>query len=151
MSHYKFRLFDDFTYATGKTFSKSVTFRDKKNIPRLHISEDGVITIFKNYAWDGCSPKIRMFDWYYVGTPDGTMNKIKGKPKTYFASLVHDALYQFMSHPEMPFKRSEMDKLFFELMRQSEYSLRGLYYVAVRVFGGLYHRVMKCVRYLFRK
>ncbi len=148
MSHWKFYLAHDYAYHLGKAFSKTVNFQDENGKTRLRISQDGLITVFKGYAWDGCSPKLRVFDWCYIGAPDGTVKKVTGKPKTYFASLIHDALYQFMDHPEMPLTRKEMDKLFLALMQQSRFSLRGVYYLAVRTVGGAYHALMKGVRFL---
>lgn len=143
MNHYKFILEHDFTFSIDQEFSQDVTFVDQSNTPRLHISHDGKITVYKGYAWDGCSPKISIFDWIYIGTPDGTMNKSTGKPKTYFASLIHDALYQFLDHPSMPLRRKEIDQIFLVLMTQSRFSLRWPYYAAVRLLGGVFHYLMK--------
>ena len=56
--------------------------------------EGGKLTIKKNYSWNGCSPKVKLFGRIY-GTPEGPMMK-DGKPQTYYATMVHDALYQFI-------------------------------------------------------
>ncbi len=145
MSHYKFVLAHNFTYAIDQEFPQDVTFYDKSNVPRLHISHDGKITVYKSYAWDGCSPKLSIFDWYYIGIPDGTMKKTTGQPKTYFASLIHDALYQFLDHPNMPLRRKDMDNIFLVLMRHSNFSLRLPYFCAVRLLGGVFHYAMKWI------
>jgi hypothetical protein len=39
--------------------------------------------------------KTSMFDMFVVGTPDGIVDIKTMKPKTYNASMVHDALYQY--------------------------------------------------------
>lgn len=148
MSHYKFVLAHDFTFSIDQAFPQDITFVDQANMSRLHISHDGKITVYKKYAWDGCSPKVSVFDWYYIGTPDGTMKRSTGQPKTYFASLMHDALYQFMDHPSMPLTRKEIDQIFLDLMTQAGFSLRWPYYIALRYFGGAFHYVMKGIQKL---
>lgn len=143
MSNWKFCLHDDYTYFSHREFEKDVTFYDNKNTPRLRISSGGDITVLKGYAWDGCSPKFNIFDWGYIGVPDGTMEKFTGQPKAYFASLVHDALYQFINDSDMPYTRVEIDKIFFVLLQESKFSLRAIYYGAVRLLGGIYHCIKK--------
>ena len=71
---------------------------------------DGYITIKKGYAWNGCS---------YV--PD-----FKG---TYYASLVHDALYQYKIN------RKIADLVFLDIMHRDNFKLAGIYYVGVMLFG----------------
>ncbi|MFL0805506.1 MAG: hypothetical protein K6L81_17465 [Agarilytica sp.] len=150
MSHYKFYLPHDLSFSIDREFAQSVTFYDQSNTRRMHISHDGKITVYKGYSWDGCSPKISVFDWVYLGTPDGTIKITTGQPMTYLASLFHDALYQFLDHPHMPLKRKEMDDIFLSLMTQSRFSLRWPYYIAVRALGGVFHYVMKGIRKLSR-
>ena len=60
-----------------------------------------------------------------------------GKPKTYYASMVHDALYQFLD-AEVPITRGQADKCFLRLMEDSEFILSGIYWFAVRMFGHLF-------------
>lgn len=123
MKTYKFTLDQDFTMP----FYAGVTFKnDWVKIKK------GQITIKKGYSWDGCSPKIQIRDLGYLGTPDGVNHK--GKPKLYYASLVHDTLYQFKE--EMPITRHQADVLF--LVMADEFSLKKLYYAFIRAFGWIY-------------
>lgn len=92
--------------------------------------KDGVLTIMKGYAWDGCTPKRSFFDVAVIGTPDGIVDIISGRPKTYYASLVHDALYQYELGT-----RKDADKIFYELMKFQNFKLSWLYYFAIRIFG----------------
>lgn len=55
----------------------------------------GVIRISKGYAWDGCSPALKVpFTHLWLGVPDGTLRE-SGRPVAWEASLYHDALCQF--------------------------------------------------------
>ena len=74
---------------------------------------------------------------YRQGIVDETTNK----PKTYYASLVHDALYQFLGDETMPYSRQEMDQLFLALMNESRFSLATVYYRVVWAIGGGYRAV----------
>ncbi len=137
---WRFKLEGDHTWASGVPVDATFSFHDdNKGKLRLVIHPDGRIQVKDGYAWDGCSPKFSIFDLFYIGTPDGVMNVRTGKPKTYCASLVHDALYQFMDHPDMPYSRAQMDRFFRVLMKDADFRLGGLYWLAVRVFGGIYH------------
>lgn len=89
------------------------------------------MTINKGYSWDGCSPKVEVLD-LIIGTPDGRDSN--GFPITYFASLVHDALYQWKG--EHGIKRKEADKLFLTMLKG--FKLKWIYYLVVRAFGGIY-------------
>ena len=73
------------------------------------------------------------------------VHKDTGHPKTYYASLVHDALYQFIPDG-LPLGRRHADRFFLLLMAESDFSPRWVYWVAVRVFGGLFRRVMRVKR-----
>ncbi len=57
------------------------------------------------------------------------------KPKTYYASLVHDALYQYLD--TIPIPRKEIDRVFLEMLKETAFPLAFLYYIAVRIFGGV--------------
>ncbi|MGE4545391.1 MAG: hypothetical protein AB7D06_14915 [Pedobacter sp.] len=101
----------------------------------LAISTDGVVTVKANqngYAWDGCTPKFDILNLVVVGVPDGHFDYRTGKPYTYRASMVHDALYQYLD--SIPIRKSEVDKLFFKML--GDFKLRYLYYWAMRLFGG---------------
>lgn len=82
------------------------------------------IHIYKNYAWNGCSPKKWFGIWW--GTPDFN--------KTILASLLHDALCQFQTTKDFPFTEKEKDHLFFEILKLERFILRGVYYSGTR-FG----------------
>lgn len=86
----------------------------------------------KTYAWDGCTPK--WFFWWFVvfGTPDwvyqarnvrsvGTDGRVVDKPVVWqlahHASLVHDALCQYIDH--IPLSRNEVNVLFREMLREA--------------------------------
>ena len=99
----------------------------------IFISDTGVIQIGKDYAWDGCSPKFEVAD-LLIGTPDGAL--VNGKPKTYYASLLHDALYQFKG--EHNITRKEADKEFLYQLKKVGFKWAKTYYRAVRLFGWMY-------------
>lgn len=125
-------------------WSKSYAFYDKKGNRRLEIHSNGDARILSGYAWDGCTPKFSFFD-ILVGTPDGIPNERTKKPKTYYASLVHDVLCQFLEiNPDVP--RGRADKIFFELLKRDGFAPRYLYYFAVSVFGGVGHRFTRWKR-----
>lgn len=139
-----YRLDEDFVWPSPFPVSHDVAFQDAEGQTRLLITTDGTITVLKSYAWDGCTPKVCFLD-LLVGTPDGAVYEGTGRPKTYYASLVHDALYQFLPD-DLPLKRSQCDECFLRLMRRDRFALRYLYYVAVRLFGGLTRPVTRRIR-----
>ena len=98
--------------------------------------KDGSFTVKKGYAWNGCTPKFGVFD-ILIGTPDGVVTKKTGKPKAYYATMIHDALYQFLPimPKDVPIKRKDADKFFLELLTRDEFILRWIYWLAVRLFG----------------
>lgn len=90
------------------------------------------IHVFKDYAWDGCSPKIKLGS-SVLGMWDGFTHYKMLVPKAYFASLVHDILYQFL--PKHKLTRKEADLIFYELLREAGFELPTFYYWGVRAFG----------------
>ena len=102
----------------------------------LRIERSGRVTVPRAYAWDGCTPKWAVFDLFIVGTPDGIVDVETAKAKTYYASLVHDALYQYHAWHHVP--RREIDHLFLHMMREAGFSLNWLYYGVVSLLGGLF-------------
>ena len=70
-------------------------FIDGNGHRRLEIHQNGDARVLAGYAWDGCTPKFAVFD-IAIGVPDGIPNKVTKKPKAYYASLLHDVLYQFL-------------------------------------------------------
>jgi hypothetical protein len=72
-----------------------------------------------------------------IGTPDGIPNEKTGKPKAYYASLLHDVLYQFLD-VDLPLSRAQIDHVFLDVLTRDCFAPRWLYYAAVRCFGGLF-------------
>jgi hypothetical protein len=89
----------------------------------------------EGYAWDGCSFKFNFIDITW-GTPDGKLDFKTKKPITYYASLLHDVIYQFKT--EIPISRKEADLIFKEILKLHKFKLTKIYYFFVRLFGGIY-------------
>lgn len=130
-----YRLERHFTWDSGQQVPRDLVFRDQDGTVRLVVEASGRITVMRGYAWNGCSPKFCVFD-VLIGTPDGVVHARTGKPKTYYASLVHDALYQFLLLDDAV-KRRHADAFFLRLMGESAFAPRYLYWLAVRLAGWL--------------
>lgn len=139
-----YRLEQSYSWNSGHDIPEDLVFRDKTGAVRLVVERDGRITVTRGYAWDGCTPKFCIFD-ILLGVPDGVVHAGTGRPKTYYASLVHDALYQFLPDG-LPFERVHADRFFLRLMEESEFGPRSIYWIAVRLFGDLFRRVARRVR-----
>ena len=127
---YKFKITEDYTY-TDTGWKLTTEFRSKW----LHISKDGEVTVMANetgYSWDGCTPKWSLLNLVIVGVPDGHVDHRTMEPYTYHASLVHDALYQYLD--SVPVRKAEIDRLFLKML--GDFKLRRLYYFVVKLFGG---------------
>jgi hypothetical protein len=111
-------------------------FEDRSGRTRLLLYPDGTAIIKAGYAWDGCTPKFAVFD-ILLGTPDGVPNNQTRKPKTYYASLVHDVLYQFLD-VELPIRRVGADLAFRNIMARDAFAPRYVYWPAVRLLGGAF-------------
>lgn len=101
------------------------------------------------YAWDGCTPKVPFYWLAIIGVPDwwekphkvlqlhgGEMCEVEVFwPLAHPASLVHDALYQYLN--AAPVAKHEADQLFFRMLREAgmAWPLALSYYLAVRLFG----------------
>ena len=105
----------------------------------LRIGKDGLLTVKgsndRGYAWDGCSPKINLLQITW-GTADGMLDFRTAKPLTYYASMIHDALYQYKK--DVPVSRREADLLFTKILRDAGFIWWWLYGFAVIVGGSLY-------------
>ena len=126
---YIFKIEQDYTHPTS--WSLEEPFESEW----LEISVDGLIRIKANdsgYAWDGCTPKFSFFNLWVIGVPDGHVDYRTMQPYTYYASLVHDALYQYLD--TVPVPKADVDQLFLEML--GDFKLRKLYYQSVRMFGG---------------
>jgi len=130
-----FTLPHDLSWDSGLVVLEDLAFKDKTGTVRLILRRPGSITVTRGYAWDGCSPKICVFD-IVLGTPDGVVDSTTKQPKTYYASLVHDALYQFLLDG-LPFSRRQADGCFLRLMAQTGFTPRYVYWAVVRALGWL--------------
>ena len=111
-----YRLERAFTWDGGPPVESERLFFDQKGRLRLVIDTTGSITVMAGYSWNGCSPKFCLFD-IVVGAPDGVVHRETGRPKTYFASMIHDVLYQFLP-AGLPYSRSQADDIFLRLMAE---------------------------------
>jgi len=102
------------------------------------LEKDGTVIVKgsnkKGYAWDGCSPKIKIIDIYF-GTPEAVLNFDTGKSKTYYASLIHDVFYQFSKDIKSFISRKEVDKEFYIILKENKFRFATLYYGVVRLLG----------------
>ena len=99
----------------------------------VEIHVDGLIIVKAGYAWDGCTPKVNLFDLYIFGAPEGILDINTMKPKTYYASLVHDVLYQFYGRHGI--KRKRIDSLFYDILRRDGFYMADAYYMIVDHLG----------------
>lgn len=129
----------DYSWDSGIPIKERMEFCDKRGRVWLIISKEGVLTVKKGYCWDGCSPKFCFLD-IVVGTPDGAVYSEKGEhyglPKSYHASLIHDACCQFLDKG-LPYSRKTADYFLLTLMRDTGFELRWIYYISVRLFARL--------------
>jgi len=107
----------------------------------LKLEEDGTVTIkgtnYHGYAWDGCSPKLKIKD-VYLGTLEAVLNFDTGESKTYYASLIHDIFYQFSKDLKHLVARKEVDREFYTILKRDKFTFARIYYVAVRLFGWIF-------------
>ena len=47
---------------------------------------------------------------------------------------MHDAFYQYLEH--VPVSKKEIDRQFYEMLREAGFPLAGIYYLFVSLFGG---------------
>ena len=119
----------------------------------LSLDPTGILALERDYAWNGCSPKFEIFGLVF-GTPEGALpegheqQEIQANldrlgysdfdwqmPKTYYASLVHDALYQISNDHGGIMSRIEADKLFYRILKAYNFLPALLYYQAARLLG----------------
>jgi hypothetical protein len=131
-----YRMDQTYTWNCGKTIAEDMSFADGQGRVWLSLKTNGDIIVSTDYAWDGCTPKLCLLD-VLLGVPDGAVDSRTGKVKTYHASLVHDALYQFLD-VGLPYTRKDADDFFLRLMEETGFVLRKVYYWAVRLFGGAF-------------
>lgn len=102
MSRWRYRLDADYHYQSP--LLAGVSFCNEW----LRI-EDGRITIRAGYAWDGCSPAVRLPGGIWLGTPDGPLGA-DGRPQTFYASCVHDVFCQFAD--AVPLTKQQVSDIF---------------------------------------
>lgn len=131
--HWRFKLDADFQYSTQ--LLSGVEFKN----PWVEI-KDGLITIKKNYAWDGCSPAYKLHlgkflpQGLWFGTWDGPLTT-SAKAVTHRAALVHDALCQFRASIDIT--KAASVNVFKELLIKdgAPYWMVGIYPAVVSLFG----------------
>jgi hypothetical protein len=143
-----FVLEQDYVYNLSRylpsNWNEACAFLDSAGNRRLEIHPNGDARVLAGYAWDGCTPKFFLFD-IVIGTPDGIPNKITKKPKAYYASLLHDVLYQFLD-ADLPLSRKKADQVFLNIMTRDQFALRKIYYAAVRILGGMVRHITRWKR-----
>ncbi len=76
---------------------------------------NGFIVIKEGYAWNGCTGAI-------------------DTDKTYMASCIHDALYQYNV-----VQRFIADKVFKQVLQKNGFLFAKIYYFAVRILGWIFY------------
>ena len=134
MSVYVYCIKEDYKYQS------SITGCEFKN-EWFKLIKDGTVFIkgtnSRGYAWDGCSPKFKIKDWYF-GTWEAVLNFETGQSKTYYASLIHDVFYQFAKDIRSFVKRKEVDQEFLSILKRDGLRFAKLYYIFVRLFGWIW-------------
>ena len=120
---YKYKLEEDYVYyhpllKGSNLFTKWMTIID------------GTITIKKGYAWNGCSPNMVVLGIFEFGTPDGALRE--GKPWTYYASLIHDALTQYRMAGE--YSRIDSIVIFGDMLKEVKFPLTKVYVFFLKIF-----------------
>jgi hypothetical protein len=131
-----FTLAEPFIWHHAPPVAEDAAFQDKTGVTRLILQRPSTVIVTEGYAWDGCTPKVCVFD-VLVGTPDGVIDSRTKQPKAYHASLVHDAFYQFLAD-DLPFTRAQADGCFLRLLEETGFKPRRIYWLAVRTLGWLF-------------
>ena len=133
VERWRYRAERNFTWESGIRVPGDHVFFDQQGRVRLIIESTGRMTVMRGYAWNGCSPKFCFLD-LLIGTPDGAVYAPTGYPKAYYASMVHDALYQFL-RTDSPITRAQADRCFLRLLAESEFFWLYVYWLAARIGG----------------
>lgn len=142
---WKFRLDEPFMFQGDKNLDRGYYIYDASGRIVAGIESDGLIFAEVGFCWNGCDPTIQVGD-FFIGTPDGAIDQITGKPKTYYASLLHDILCQLIrQNKRFPISRLEADQAFADLLKRDGFKHHALYYRIVRLFGAPYGRVMALI------
>jgi len=132
-----------YVYCVKKSYEYISSIKDREfENEWFKLAKDGTITVKglnkDGYAWDGCSPKLIKIADMYFGTPEGVLNFTTGKPKTYYASMIHDVLYQFSARIKHLVKRKEADMEFYKILKRDEFRAAKLYYWGVKLCGWIW-------------
>jgi hypothetical protein len=126
-----------YKYKTEKeTYRYFPEFKDLKFESEWLKIYKGRATVKKGYAWNGCSPKFKIFGKIY-GTWDGENDEAKT------ATLWHDAFYQYsLSLKYFGVDRFDVDSNFAKDLASDNFKYPFLYFIAVRMFGWItwYHK-----------
>ena len=117
------------SYGYEELFRKSFQVDFSNQWLEIH---KGKLLVPRGYAWNGCDPAYRVTADFWIGTPDGTIRQ-DGKPSTYYASCVHDALCQFRE--SVPVSKEFTVKLFYSMLRERNFAFSRVYTAAVDLFG----------------
>ena len=93
--------------------------------------QNGVLTVYAGYPFDGCSPKWEVCGLFTVGVPDGRLHN--GVPITYFPSLVHDVFCRFKN--VIPITQAATVSIFNDMLGDVDFMLRPVYVAMVNRFG----------------
>lgn len=145
-----------------------ICLRDSDGREVVSFHKPRTIKVSKGYRWDGCSPKINVFDLFWIGTPDGLIVgserpqdgpdqdlhiPITHERVTHLASCVHDVLGYCKYDEGMPtLFRASLDKpdlwrshgrrnrdlLFLNLLKKKGHRLAFMYYFFVIFAGPIY-------------
>ena len=133
---WKFVRHEDFIHKSSILKNRSCNYN------WLSISKEGEIRVKgsfkKGYAWDGCTPKANLLHITW-GNFDGKLKKFDEgdyKPYTYYASMIHDVLYQYKRCA--PITRREADRIFYNLLKESGFMWAYFYFIGVRLLGWVY-------------
>ena len=134
MAVYVYCIKEDYPYKS------SITGRSFEN-EWLRLDLDGTITIKgtnkRGYAWDGCSPKMKIGDIYF-GTFEAVLNDDTRQSRTYYASMIHDVFYQFNKDVRSFVSRKEIDLEFYNILKRDDFRFAKVYYYGVRAFGWIW-------------
>jgi hypothetical protein len=140
-----YTLTQGYSWHSGLSFEHDQEFRDVDGKVRLILWKSGLITVSSGYSWDGCSPTFQIFD-LLIGVPDGATDIRTGMPKTYYASLIHDALCQFYDQG-LGMTWLQVNQCFLRLLEEADFAPRRIYYWMVKIYSG---RLRNAVRRLRR-
>lgn len=127
---YRFRLTADYSLRLNTGWRGYHEFYDGDAC--WMILRDDVLTIKSGYSWDGCSPCWKVFG-KWIGTPTPASAVVP--------SLIHDGLYQWLGVECAPWDKKDADAVFYNLMREHHFLLKGTYHGAVYALGAAFRRI----------